>query len=347
MTIRTRFAPSPTGVLHLGSVRTALFSWLYARHNGGEFLLRIEDTDRERSTPENVEAIFDGMAWLNLDSDEKPTYQTERFDRYREVTDQWLKEGKAYHCYCTRDELDAMREQQMATGGHVGYDGRCRDRHEPREGVDPVVRFRNPDEGAVTVTDQFSRSYTIPGNGHHPNFQLRFRMISGSGVTWDFWHVDDVCFAQNPDPILQITKLSSVLSDPVNGTTGPKAIPGAFIQYTIGVSNQGIGTVDVDSLQVSDPLPANTAVYVSTVSGDPISFIDGSPASGLSYDYAANVSYSDRPGGGAPYNYTPVPDAQGFDPLVTGFLVEPTGVMNGDLGSGPPSFNVILRIRIE
>lgn len=153
MTIRTRFAPSPTGVLHLGSVRTALFSWLYARHHGGEFLLRIEDTDRERSTRENVEAIFDGIDWLNLDSDLTPVYQSERFDRYNEVIEQWLSEGKAYHCYCTREELDEMRERQMDAGGQVGYDGRCRDRQKPRDGVDPVVRFRNPREGQVTVDD--------------------------------------------------------------------------------------------------------------------------------------------------------------------------------------------------
>ena len=128
MTVRTRFAPSPTGVLHLGSVRTALFSWLYARHHDGQFVLRIEDTDRERSTKENVDAILEGMNWLGLDWDEGPLYQTKRFDRYREVIDQWLGAGKAYHCYCTKDELDALREKQMASGGHVRYDGRCRDR---------------------------------------------------------------------------------------------------------------------------------------------------------------------------------------------------------------------------
>ena len=104
MTVRTRFAPSPTGVLHIGSVRTALFCWLHARHFGGQYVLRIEDTDRERSTPQNVEAILDGLSWLGLDADEGPFYQSERFDRYREVIDQWLEEGKAYNCYCTREE---------------------------------------------------------------------------------------------------------------------------------------------------------------------------------------------------------------------------------------------------
>jgi glutamyl-tRNA synthetase len=154
MTVRTRFAPSPTGVLHLGSVRTALFCWLYARHNDGEFVLRIEDTDKERSTRENVDAILEGMAWLGLDPDEGPFFQTQRFDRYREVIDQWLDQGRAYHCYCPKEELAELREKQMAAGERVRYDGRCRDRAEPCEGVDPVVRFRNPLDGVVVVNDQ-------------------------------------------------------------------------------------------------------------------------------------------------------------------------------------------------
>ena len=153
MTVRTRFAPSPTGVLHLGSVRTALFCWLYARHHGGQFVLRIEDTDRERSTEENVDAIIDGMSWLGLDADEGPFFQTERFDRYTEVIDQWLIKGKAYHCYCSKEELEELREKQMAAGERVRYDGRCRERKDPRDGVDPVVRFKNPLDGDVEVND--------------------------------------------------------------------------------------------------------------------------------------------------------------------------------------------------
>jgi glutamyl-tRNA synthetase len=152
--IRTRFAPSPTGVLHIGSVRTALFCWLYARHHNGEFILRIEDTDKERSTQENVDAILDGMDWLGLDADRPPIYQSDRFDRYREVVDAWLASGHAYHCYCTREELDELRAGQMARGEKTRYDGRCRDRQEPRVGVDPVVRFRNPTSGEVVVHDQ-------------------------------------------------------------------------------------------------------------------------------------------------------------------------------------------------
>ena len=154
MTIRTRFAPSPTGVLHLGSVRTALYCWLFARRHRGQFVLRIEDTDPERSTKENIDAILDGMAWLGLDPDEGPYYQTHRFDRYKDVIEQWLAEGKAYRCYCTREELAELREKQMNAGDRVRYDGRCRDRTEPRNGVVPAVRFKNPLEGEVEVNDQ-------------------------------------------------------------------------------------------------------------------------------------------------------------------------------------------------
>ncbi len=153
MNVRTRFAPSPTGVLHLGSIRTALFCWLYARHHRGTFILRIEDTDRERSTPENVNAILEGLAWLGLDADEGPYFQTDRFDRYAEVRDRWLADGKAYRCYCTREELDALRAEQLEKGERVRYDGRCRERAEPREGVDPVIRFKNPTSGEVVVED--------------------------------------------------------------------------------------------------------------------------------------------------------------------------------------------------
>ena len=154
MTIRTRFAPSPTGYLHVGGARTALFSWLYARKHGGTFVLRIEDTDLERSTAESVNAILEGMTWLGLEYDEGPFYQTHRFDRYKALIQQLVDEGKAYHCYCSKEELDDMREAQMALKEKPRYDGRCRHRAEPREGVSPVVRFRNPDEGAVVIDDQ-------------------------------------------------------------------------------------------------------------------------------------------------------------------------------------------------
>jgi glutamyl-tRNA synthetase len=153
MTVRTRFAPSPTGMLHIGGVRTALFCWLYARRHGGQFILRIEDTDRERSTPEAVQAILDGMKWLGLEHDEGPFYQTQRMGRYKEVIDQFLREGKAYHCYCSKEELDEMRAGQMARKEKPRYDGRCRHRTSPMPGVSPVVRFKNPEEGQVVVDD--------------------------------------------------------------------------------------------------------------------------------------------------------------------------------------------------
>ncbi|MGH8249524.1 MAG: glutamate--tRNA ligase [Steroidobacteraceae bacterium] len=153
MTVRSRFAPSPTGLLHIGGVRTALFCWLYARRHGGVFILRVEDTDRERSTPEAVQVILDGMQWLGLDADEGPFYQSERYPRYREVIRQWLADGKAYPCYCTKQELEAMRNAQLARKEKPRYDGRCRDRDPPREGAPAVVRFRNPAEGAVVVAD--------------------------------------------------------------------------------------------------------------------------------------------------------------------------------------------------
>ncbi|HEY0720158.1 MAG TPA: glutamate--tRNA ligase [Gammaproteobacteria bacterium] len=154
MTIRTRFAPSPTGYLHIGGARTALFSWLYARRHGGTFILRIEDTDLERSTAESVNVILEGMTWLGLEYDEGPFFQTHRFDRYKQVIQQLLDEGKAYKCYCTKDELEAMREEQMANKQKPRYDGRCRHRTAPREGHDYVVRFRNPEEGQTIVDDR-------------------------------------------------------------------------------------------------------------------------------------------------------------------------------------------------
>ncbi|QXP88042.1 glutamate--tRNA ligase [Methylococcus capsulatus] len=153
MTHRTRFAPSPTGHLHIGGARTALFSWLYARKHGGTFILRIEDTDLERSTVESVNAILEGMTWLGLEYDEGPFYQTHRFDRYREVMEQLLKEGHAYRCYCTKEELDELRAGQMERKEKPRYDGRCRHRSEPRPGVLPVIRFRNPTEGEVAWDD--------------------------------------------------------------------------------------------------------------------------------------------------------------------------------------------------
>jgi glutamyl-tRNA synthetase len=154
--VRTRFAPSPTGFLHIGGARTALFSWAFARHFGGTFILRIEDTDVARSTPEALQAILDGMAWLGLAHDEGPFYQ---MDRYREVIAQMLAAGSAYHCWATPAELDAMREAQRARGEKPRYDGRWRPENRARLGLvppadaRPVVRFRNPDDGDVAWDD--------------------------------------------------------------------------------------------------------------------------------------------------------------------------------------------------
>ncbi|MBR4877963.1 MAG: glutamate--tRNA ligase, partial [Rhodocyclaceae bacterium] len=156
--VRTRFAPSPTGFLHIGGARTALFSWAFARHHGGQFVLRIEDTDLARSTPQAVQAILDGMQWLGLDYDEGPFYQTKRMARYREVIDRMLAEGTAYRCYTRAEELEALREAQRARGEKPRYDGRWRPEAgktlpAPPADVPPVIRFRNPTDGVVAWND--------------------------------------------------------------------------------------------------------------------------------------------------------------------------------------------------
>ena len=154
MTIRTRFAPSPTGFLHIGSARTALFNWLLARRHNGVFVLRIEDTDTQRSTAQSIDQILEAMAWLGLDADVGPFFQMKRLEHYQKLAEELLEAGHAYHCYCTREELAAMREQQKSSGANPRYDGRCRDRAELRPGVDPVVRFRTPTSGEVHVNDR-------------------------------------------------------------------------------------------------------------------------------------------------------------------------------------------------
>lgn len=164
--VRTRFAPSPTGYLHLGGARTALFSWAFARHHQGQFVLRIEDTDLERSTPEAVDAILQGMEWLGLDHDEGPFYQTKHFDRYKEVIQQLLEEGKAYYCYSSPEEVEAMRESARAKGLKPKYDGTWRPEPgktlpEIPEGRQAVVRFKNPLEGSVMWDDMVKGPITI------------------------------------------------------------------------------------------------------------------------------------------------------------------------------------------
>lgn len=166
MTVVTRFAPSPTGFLHIGGARTALFNWLYAKHTGGKFLLRVEDTDKKRSTQEAVDAIMDGMKWLGLDWDDEPYFQAARADRHVEVANELLAAGKAYKCYCTPEELTAMREKAKAEGGAMGYDGTWRDR-DPSEapaGIDPVIRLRAAQDGETVISDQIQGEVRVANN---------------------------------------------------------------------------------------------------------------------------------------------------------------------------------------
>src|SRR5208337_4685810 len=187
MTVRTRFAPSPTGFLHIGGLRTALFSWLYTRRFGGTFVLRIEDTDLERSTEEAIQQILDGLEWAGLNHDEGPFFQTQRSDRYREVIDLLLAQGKAYRCYCTKEELDQMRAEQMARGEKPRYDGRWRDRTDVRTGVAPVVRFKNPLSGSIVVDD------VVHGRVEFQNTELDDLIIARSdgSPTYNFCVVVD------------------------------------------------------------------------------------------------------------------------------------------------------------
>jgi glutamyl-tRNA synthetase len=151
--VRVRFAPSPTGHLHIGGARTALFNWLYAKHNNGVFILRIEDTDRTRSTDEYIDSIIDGMKWLNLAWDEGPFRQTDRFDVYRGYADRLLEEGMAYHCYCSPEELEDRRKEALSQGKSLKYDSRCRGLKDPPAGRKPAIRFMMPQEGEVVVRD--------------------------------------------------------------------------------------------------------------------------------------------------------------------------------------------------
>lgn len=160
--VRTRFAPSPTGYLHIGGARTALFAYLFARKHNGKFILRVEDTDRERSTEDSIQAILDGMNWLGLEYDEGPFYQTERIARYRQVADQLLRENKAYRCTCTKERIEALRETQMSNKEKPRYDGHCRDKNIPASSTEPfVLRFKNPEEGAIHFCDLVYGDITV------------------------------------------------------------------------------------------------------------------------------------------------------------------------------------------
>ena len=175
--VRVRFAPSPTGYLHIGGARTALFNWLYARHLGGTFILRIEDTDRSRSTDEYIDAIMEGMKWLDLNWDEGPFRQTDRFDIYRSYAARLLEEGKAYYCYCSAEELEARRQEALSQGKSPKYDGRCRDLAEPVPGRAPAVRFKMPQHGYTVVDDM------IRGKVEFENAQLDDLIILRSDGT--------------------------------------------------------------------------------------------------------------------------------------------------------------------
>jgi len=160
--IKTRFAPSPTGYLHLGGARTALYSWLFSKKMGGRFVLRIEDTDRERSTRESVQAILDGMRWLNLDYDEGPYYQTERFDHYKAAIQQLIDQGDSYYCSCTKQRLDELRETQLLAKQKPRYDGKCRELGLKPDGKSElVVRFRNPQQGEVIFSDHVKGTVSV------------------------------------------------------------------------------------------------------------------------------------------------------------------------------------------
>ena len=159
--VRVRFAPSPTGVLHIGSVRTALFNWLFARHNGGKFLLRIEDTDKLRSTDENTKSIFEILKWLNIDWDEEPVIQSHNIERHKEVAHKLVENGLAYYCYCTPEELAKKKEEALKAGKSYKYDGKCRDLKTPVAGIDPVIRLRAENEGKTTIDDMVQGEVTV------------------------------------------------------------------------------------------------------------------------------------------------------------------------------------------
>ncbi len=188
-TIRTRIAPSPTGYLHIGTARTALFNWLFARHHNGVFILRIEDTDQERSTQEAIQEILESMTWLGLDWDEGPFYQTKRYDLYREHAYRLLEEGKAYKCYCSPEELEAKRKQAMKEGRSPRYDRRCRERTDQPKGQPFAIRFKAPLEGTTVVHD------LVQGEVTFPNAELDDLIIlrSDGSPTYNFCVVvDDV-----------------------------------------------------------------------------------------------------------------------------------------------------------
>ena len=207
-----------------------------------------------------------------------------------------------------------------------------------------AVMTQVADSGVDTRTYEYA--YTLPGAAAPGGWSMRVTAAEGTeGAVTDLGVGGFMVAA--PLPTLQVAKVSEVLSDPVNAAVNPKRIPGAVVRYTIAVTNSGPGAVDASSLVITDPVPANSALYVAAGGGGPVEFIDGTPASGLAFNVATDVSYSNQPGGGAPYNYTPMPDGQGFDPLVTGVRIAPTGTMNAASGASQPAFTIRLRVRVR
>ena len=227
---------------------------------------------------------------------------------------------------------------------------------DPDRGEDLIVQYRDDTGGWIsleTFTGNgrpggiFVRSYAMPAAAHHANFQIRFRQTGGNGAAEDFWHVDDVCLDTQLAPNISVDKAVRTVSDPLNGTVNPFAIPGAVVEYTIAVVNNGDGAVDSDSLTITDAVPADTELFVDTSGGDPVVFVDGAVPSGLTYVYASGVSYSNQPGGVAPFSYAPVPNADGFDPAVTGLRITFAGTMDAAGVGGSPSFNILLQLRVR
>ncbi|MGE3667905.1 MAG: hypothetical protein AB7G51_14960, partial [Steroidobacteraceae bacterium] len=207
-----------------------------------------------------------------------------------------------------------------------------------------VAMTQVADSGADTRTYEYA--YALPPAAAVGGWSMRVTAAEGTEGTVTDLGVGGFAVVL-PLPTLQVAKVSEVLTDPVNAAANPKRIPGAVVRYSIAVSNAGPGTVDASSLVITDPVPADAALYVAAGGGGPVEFIDGAPASGLAFSAATDASYSSQPGGGAPYNYTPVPDGQGFDAAVTGVRIAPSGTMNAAGGAGQPSFTVRLRVRIR
>ena len=262
MEVRTRFAPSPTGYLHVGGARTALYSWLYAHHHHGKFVLRIEDTDRERSTQPAIDAIIESMKWTGLTWDEGPFYQTKRFDRYNEVIDQLLEQGLAYKCYCTKERLDKVREEQLSKNEKPRYDGHCREDHAEHSPDEPYcIRFKNPREGKVKFHD------LIRGDIEFDNAELDDLVIrrTDGTPTYNFCVVID-------DWDMKITHVIRG-EDHINNT--PRQIPEALINYLVRLG-WGHGDQEIFSLEEMINLFAleNVSKSASAFSSDKLKWMN-------------------------------------------------------------------------